>query len=140
MNVNLRDLYPDFYKTDYTIEVTDDVAAVLREFDRTEATYQRQVRRYKAYYSFSWDNGIEKSVLFSVQTPEEIYERKLTVQQLHDALKLLPHKQYRRIYAFFFLGMTKTAIAESEGVDRTSVSEAIHRGLQSLEKYLKNLF
>ena len=29
--INLREQYPDFYKTDYIIEVPDEVAAVMKE-------------------------------------------------------------------------------------------------------------
>ena len=31
--INLREQYPDFYKTDYIIEVPDEVAAVMKEHD-----------------------------------------------------------------------------------------------------------
>ena len=34
--INLREQYPDFYKTDYIIEVPDEVAAVMKEHDRLE--------------------------------------------------------------------------------------------------------
>lgn len=37
--INLREQYPDFYKTDYIIEVPDEVAAVMKEHDRLEAAY-----------------------------------------------------------------------------------------------------
>ena len=37
--INLREQYPDFYKTDYIIEVPDEVAAIMQEYDRLEAAY-----------------------------------------------------------------------------------------------------
>ena len=40
--INLREQYPDFYKTDYIIEVPDEVAAVMKEHDRLEAAYRRR--------------------------------------------------------------------------------------------------
>lgn len=36
--------------------------------------------------------------------PCEIYERKVTVEQLHAAIAALPDKQAKRIYAYYFLG------------------------------------
>lgn len=89
--INLRDYYP-FYTHDYFIDVTEEVAAILKKSDAHETTYQRRARRYKAYYSLDWDNGIENSVLLTVQTPEELYERKLTMQQIYMALNQLPEK------------------------------------------------
>lgn len=69
--INLRDYYP-FYTEDYFIEVDDKIAELLRQFDIREASYQRYVRRYKAYYSLDVENGIENSILLTVQTPDEI--------------------------------------------------------------------
>ena len=37
--VNLRDLYPDVYKTDAFLEVTDEVQAVFQSDERAEAAY-----------------------------------------------------------------------------------------------------
>ena len=57
--VNLRDLYPDVYKNDYFVEVTEDVLETIRAAERAEAAYDRRMYRYKAYYSLDCDNGIE---------------------------------------------------------------------------------
>ncbi len=61
--INLRDLYPDIYKTDIFLEVTDEVQAVFLADKRADAAYERQMYRYKAYYSLDHDNGIENAVI-----------------------------------------------------------------------------
>ena len=61
--INLRDLYPDIYKTDIFLEVTDEVHAVFLADKRADAAYERQMYRYKAYYSLDHDNGIENAVI-----------------------------------------------------------------------------
>ncbi|MDI3116623.1 sigma-70 family RNA polymerase sigma factor [Clostridioides difficile] len=99
---------------------------------------QSRIRYHKAYYSLDCGDGIEHSALFVSLSPDEIYERKLTTEQLHTAIATLPDKQAKRIYAHYFLGMSKTAIAKAEGTSASSVKDAIRRGLCSLEKYLKN--
>ena len=71
-------------------------------------------------------------------TPCELYERKVTMEQLHAAIAALPDKQAKRIYAYYFLGLTESAIAKSEGVSVASVSESIQRGLRNMETFLKN--
>ncbi len=44
--VNLRDLYPDVYKTDHFVEVTEDVLETIRAAERAEAAYEsRRDRR-----------------------------------------------------------------------------------------------
>ena len=71
-------------------------------------------------------------------SPHELYERKVTMQELHAAIASLPDKQAKRIYAHFILGMTKQDIARAEGVHEKVVRVAIERGLRRLEKILKN--
>lgn len=61
--INLRDLYPDIYKTDIFLEVTDEVQAVFLADKRADAAYERQMYRYKVYYSLDHDNGIENAVI-----------------------------------------------------------------------------
>ena len=41
--INLRDLYPDIYKTDIFLEVTDEVHAVFLADKRADAAYERQM-------------------------------------------------------------------------------------------------
>ena len=48
--INLRELYPDMYKTDTFLEVTDEVQAVFLSDKRAEAAHERQMYRYKAQY------------------------------------------------------------------------------------------
>lgn len=112
--VNLRDLYPDVYKNDHFVEVTEDVLEAIRAAERAEAAYDRKMYRYKAYYSLDNDNGIENAVLMKPQMPE---------------------KQAKRIYARYYLGMRVSEIAVAEGVDPSRVRDSIRRGLKQLAKY-----
>lgn len=137
--INLKDYYP-YYKTDVFCEISDDVAELLEMFGREENAYNRKKYRYKAHYSLDFHEAVEHGILFSVRSPEEIYERKLTCEQLHQAMATLPDKQAKRIYAHYFLGMSKTDIASAEKVSESTVRESISRGLKNLEKYLKKFF
>ena len=136
--INLREHYPNYYNTDYIIEVPDEVAAIMLEYDRLDAAYRRRTYYHKAHYSLDRGDGIEYEALFVSMTPCEIYERKVTMEQLHVAMASLPDKQAKRVYAHYFLGLTVTAIAKSEGVSAASVSESIQRGLRNMETFLKN--
>ena len=136
IRINLRDYYPH-YRTDCFIEVDEAVAEVLKELDRKEASYQRYVRRYKAYYSLDVDNGIHRSILLAVAAPEEIYEQEWMTEELYKAIDSLPKKQAARICAHFLLGLAKSEIARVEGVHESSVRESIRRGLERLADILK---
>ena len=133
--VNLRDLYPDMYKTDHFVEVTEDVLETIRAAERAEAAYDRRRYRYKAHYSLDCDNGIENAILLKPATPEMLLEEKQLREQLYAAVMALPEKQAKRIYSRYYLGMRVSEIAVAEGVDPSRVRDSIRRGLKQLEKY-----
>ena len=132
--VNLRDLYPDVYKTDAFLEVTDEVQAVFQSDERAEAAYERKMYRYKAQYSLDCENGIENAVLRKLETPEMLLEEKQLREQIYSAVMALPEKQAKRIYARYYLGMSVNEIAGAEGVDPSRVRDSIRRGLKQLAK------
>ena len=135
--INLRDYYPH-YVTDKVVEVPDEVFAVLEDFRRKEENYQRYLRRYKAFYSLDADNGIEKDISSEQLSPYEILEQQRMIALLYQGLAPLPEKQRQRIYANYFLGLSKTAIARQEGCDPSSVRDSIKRGLVRLEKFFED--
>ena len=135
--INLRDYYP-FYTSDCFMEVSEEIADMFKEFDRREAAYRLRTYRHKAYYSLDRDDGLEHEAVFVALSPHELYEQKVTMQELHAAIARLPDKQAERIYAHFVLGMSKKEIARTEGVHEKVVRVAIARGLRNLEKILKN--
>ncbi len=138
--INLRNIYPDFYNTDYYIEVPEQLAMELHQFDLDEASYKLRTYRHRAYYSLDCDDGIENEILFVAATPDELYEKKLTNQQLYAAINSLPEKQAKRIYAYYFMDMDEPTIAKAEGISHQAVHSSIQRGLKRIEKYLKNFF
>lgn len=135
--INLRDCYP-FYKSDFFVEVTDEVVGLLRQFNRKDHADFERSRVHKVYYSLDAGDGIERDVVLLVLSPEEIYERKLSNQELYAAINILPEKQAKRIYAHFFLDMSKAEIARIEGVSKPAVTHSIEQGLKRIEKFLKN--
>ena len=133
--VNLRDLYPDVYKNDHFVEVTEDVLETIRAAERADAAYDRRMYRYKAHYSLDCDNGIENAILMKPQTPEMLLEENQLREQLYAAVMALPEKQAKRIYARYYLGMRVSEIAAAERVDPSRVRDSIRRGLKQLAKY-----
>ena len=47
--INLRELYPDVYKTDTYVEVSEEVLDAIQSAQRMEATYERRMYRHKAH-------------------------------------------------------------------------------------------
>ena len=137
--LNLRELYPHTYKTDTYVEVSDDVLEAIKAQERAEAARERKMYRYKAHYSLDRGDGIEHDALYQPQSPEEFILEQTIREKLYAAVMELPEKQAKRIYAHFYLGMSKAEIARQEGVAENAVRESINRGLKYLafqmEKY-----
>ena len=125
--INLREHYPNFYKNDCIIEVPDEVAAIMLEYDRKEAAYRRRTYYHNAHYSLDRGDGIEYDALFVAMTPCEIYERKVTMEQLHAAIASLPDKQAKRINARYFLGLPRPLLRAkgSASLLSTALSSAV---------------
>ncbi len=85
--INLRELYPDAYTTDFFVNVTEDVLETIRASERAEAAYERKMYRYKAQYSLDCENGIENTVLTKPQTPEMVLEEKQLQKQVYSKRK-----------------------------------------------------
>ena len=109
----------------------------LHKFELDEALYRLHTYRHHVYYSLDRGDGIENEVLFVASTPDELYERKLTNQQLYAAISQLPEKQAKRIHAYYFMDMDESAIARAEKVTQQAVHSSLCRGLKNLEKFLK---
>ena len=122
--INLRELYPDVYKTDAFVDVAEEVVAAIRGQEQDDAAYERR------------EDGIENDALNRPLTPEEVLEQKLLREEVYAALMQLTAIQARRIYARFYLGMTVAEIARIEGADRRRVWESIRRGLKKLARLL----
>lgn len=137
--INLRDYYPDYYKTDYIIEVPDEVADAMRQSERDERAYRRRVYYHHAQYSLDLADGIENDAVFRVESPDELYERKLTAEQLYAAIASLPEVQAQRIYARYVLNLTLKEIAEQENISIPAIHYSILVGLREIKRYLQNL-
>ena len=138
IKINLRDYYP-FYTHDDCIEVEDIVAATLKAFELHDKAYQKRTNRHRAFYSLDRNDGIEKDIIFIILTPPEIYEHELRKQELYAAINSLSDKQARRVYAHYFLGMSKYAIAKAENIDESSVRKSIETGLYRMAMLLRNI-
>lgn len=134
--INLRDYYP-FYQNDVWIEIPDDLAAQLEQWNREENNRQRKRRRYHDYSFSDLHERTESHMEDKFLAPDELFERKVTRQQLHAAISTLPDKQAKRIYAYCVLGISMAKIAAAEGVSYGAVRSSILRGLKRLAVHLR---
>ena len=82
-------------------------------------------------------DGIENDILFVQASPTELYERKLTNEELYSAMSQLSEKQAKRIYAHYLQNVTMSDIARIEGVSVQAVQGSIEKGLNKIFEILK---
>ena len=140
--INLKDLYPELYPKDTYLYIKNKISAreilsVFEVFRKEDHAFNERRRANKAYYLYEEDFT---ETIMQNQNPslEEMYERVELEQALYSALKQLSPVQFRRVYAFFFLGYSKSKIACLEGVDRSSVRQSIDRALKQIRKKLSD--
>ncbi|MFG5689586.1 sigma-70 family RNA polymerase sigma factor, partial [Enterococcus faecalis] len=80
--INLKDYYSHITVDTY-IDIPDEVFNIFEEYRKAEQAYQSRIRYHKANHSLDRGDGIEHTALFVSLSPDEIYERKLTTEQLH---------------------------------------------------------
>ena len=112
--VNLKDIYPAIYTTDFFCQVSDSVAEFLQQDRRDNHAYNERRRVHKAYYSLS--TIPESELILLVPSPETLYEQQAIREALYIAIRRLPDKQAARLYARYGLGISISGIARSEGV------------------------
>ena len=134
IEINLREFYPECYKSDYFVEVPDEVAELLILLRRHEQSQRRRIYKYKAQYSLDIYENVERETVLKYPSAEEVFEQLAEQEQLYDAMMALTHKQRTRLYAHFFLNMSYTQIVKQEGVDVTSVKESVQRAIKQLQK------
>lgn len=135
--INLRTYYPEYYREDHWVDVSDAVEQVLEQERYAELARRRKIFRYKAHYSMDRNDGIENGIMNFGETPYEILERELSFCQLHTAQRKLKPKQMERIYMKYYLGMTEAEIAIAERVSVEAVRRSLDRGLKQLKKIIK---
>jgi len=134
IQINLRNFYPECYKSDCFVEVPHEVAELLTAFKRTEQSRRRRIYKNKAHYSLDAYEMVEWESLSKGLSAADLYERAEDKKALFEALMRLTDGQRVRVYQHFFLNMSYTAIAEREGVDASAVRKSVLRALRQLRK------
>ena len=134
IEINLREFYPECYRSDYFVEVPDEVAELLILLRRHEQSQRRRIYKHRAHYSLDIYENVEKEAMLQSPTAEEIFEQLAEREQLQAAIMSLTERQRSRLYAHFFLNMSYTKIAQQEGVDVSAVRKSVQRALHQLRK------
>lgn len=136
IEINLREFYPECYRSDYFVEVPDEVAELLILLRRHEQSQCRRIYKHKAHYSLDIYEIVERKVVLQTPSAEEVFAHLTEQKLLYDALSILTEKQRFRLYAHFFLNMSYSKIAGQEGVDVSTVRKSVQQALRKLQSQM----
>ena len=121
-------------------ELSQKAFSLLNDLHCEEESAWRRRKRNGDVYSSDTDIALEQSIInYSLSVEEEV-ERQAEYELLYKALASIPEIQARRVAAHFLLDMTKTEIAQKEGVSEAAIRQSIERGLEALKKILEKDF
>lgn len=116
-SINLRYVYPEIYKCNYYVKVTNEVYYLLKHNNYIESDYHKII--------------FFEETLFKVEEP--FYDEGL-IKVLYHYLGILPLKQQNRIYERYFLDLKYVDIARIERCSEAAIRKSINRGIAELKK------
>lgn len=139
IEINLREFYPECYRSDYFVEVPDEVAELLILLRRHEQSQRRRIYKHKAHYSLNIYETVEQEAVLQTPSAEDAFLHLTEQKLIYDALEILTEMQRKRLYAHFFMNMSYSKIAEKEGIDVSTVRKSVQQALRKLQNKM-NLF
>ena len=114
------------------LDVSIEVKSLLEQTDRQIRSQGRQDRRYLDFVG-----SVDELDTLTTQPQEDtesLVIRMGDYEWLYTAINKLPEVQRRRLYLYFFEGLTFRRIAELEGVGFVTISRSVERALDALRK------
>jgi RNA polymerase sigma-70 factor (ECF subfamily) len=127
----------DFIAVNYNgeeIKVTREVADCLTDIKREAHRERMRDSRHLSNLTCE-EYAIEDLMFERPQGFEEELIEQILIEELPDALSVLPESQRRRLISYFYEGLTYREIAAREGVVHTKIANSVQAGLKNLKKY-----
>ena len=108
-------------------------------FEQSRLDEQAQAKRRKRngdIISLDTHPNVERYAVTPEAGTEEKTMNHIQNKALHQALQSIPHVQAKRLYLYYFSGMTLEEIAHMEGVSKVAIHKSIQLGKANLKKML----
>lgn len=116
-------------------EISEKIHEVFNLFELIDLSYLNVWDRH-IEQSEIWETSLNERALEVAETVEDIVLRNIQTENLYEAIDKLPETQKRRLWMYFFDGMTYEQIAESEKCKHPAVVKSVKAALKNLKKFL----
>lgn len=119
------------------VEVSKDVFDAFEQFELEDLSYSNEVTNHYEHSDLLESTLNRRSNEASISLEDAILE-KMKIEELHRAISSLTIKQKRRVYLYFFEGLSYQKIAKKEGIRIQSINDSIVQSLKKIKKFLEN--
>lgn len=116
-------------------EINKTLCEAFNRFELADLSYLNVWDRH-IEQSEIWETSLNERALEKPETVEDIVFRNIQTEDLYKAIDRLPDIQKRRIWMYFFEGMTYEQIAEFEKCKHPAVVKSVKAALKNLKKFL----
>ena len=119
------------------VEVSTAVKELLEQSDRQIRSQRRQDRRH--LYREGYIDGLtDTTIAYPHEDFADLVTRKDRQKQLYSAMQMLSSIQRRRLYLYYFNGLSFRKIGEMEGVNHRSVARSVEQAVKKLHKIISD--
>ncbi len=139
VKVNLKEMYPLYYKQDVFVYIDQSVYDVMDQYEHIDDAYYRKLRYHKAYFSTSEkpyleNNKIDLDISDNFLIKEFIHHD--LINYIEKAINDLPAKEKERILKKYVQCKTLESIALEENCSATAVYYSIKIALNKIKEIL----
>lgn len=116
-------------------EISEKIYEAFNSFELVDLSYLNVWDRH-IEQSEIWETSLNERALEVPETVEDIVLRNIQTENLYEAIDKLPEAQRRRLWMYFFDGMTYEQIAEFEKCKHPAVVKSVKAALKNLKKFL----
>ena len=118
------------------LEIDKVLYDTFNHFELDDLSHLNVVDRHLEHAEI-WENTLNERAFYQPESVEDIVFRNIQIEDLHRAIRMLPDTQRRRLFLYYFEGMTYEQIAKVEGCTKMPVKRSIDGAISHLRKILK---
>lgn len=125
--------FPDGQGIKHKVQISDIVYKAFNSFELKDISHFNAVSRHQEHSDLT-EATLQRRAVSLPEEPDEQAFRKMTYQQLHNAIADLPEIQRRRVFLYFFEGYTYEQIADMDGCTKRAVKFSVDHVLKKLKE------
>lgn len=118
------------------VEVSKDVFDAFEQFELEDISYSNEVTNHYEHSDLLESTLMRRSNEASISLEDAILE-KMKIEELHRAIASLTIKQKRRVYFYFFEGLTLEEISKKENSSCPAIHKSIIQSFEKIKNFLK---